>query len=254
MTSRPQPGWLIPGYLPRTAGSPCPITTGLFGTGRAGPACGWSGEAGRVTAGGRPPHEIRRPGQVAGVPGQPLVKITLGARGQGQPPRVQPVQEHCRGGDLVTHVLHLLGRGRLAAEPAAQPAQVVPDGVSVQGTPCSGVLRPAMTWAVHRSRAVRRSSRAGSARRNQHRSQMNEGAARRQRVERLVSNHAAGCDGLQGAADGGLLQPVQHEVGTVDTGESLAQPVQLRRGGAAGRGEDLPQFPVQGTARALRGR
>jgi hypothetical protein len=32
MTSRPQPGSLIPGYLPRTAGFPCPITTGLSGT------------------------------------------------------------------------------------------------------------------------------------------------------------------------------------------------------------------------------
>jgi hypothetical protein len=92
------------------------------------------------------------------------------------------------------------------------------------------------------------------ARCDQHRSQMNEGAARRQHVERLVSNHAAGGDGLEGAADPGFLQPVQHEVGTVNADEGLAQPVQLRCGGAARRGEDLLQFPVQAAAGALRGR
>ncbi len=62
-----------------------------------------------MAAGNRPPHEIRRPGQVAGVPGQPLVKITLGAHVQGQPTGIRPVQERGRGDDLIPHVLHLLG-------------------------------------------------------------------------------------------------------------------------------------------------
>ena len=71
------------------------------------------------------------------------------------------------------------------------------------------------------------------ARGHQHRPQVDEGAARRQRVERLVSDGAVACDGLEGAADAGLLQPVEHEVGTVDADQGLAQPVQLRCGGAA---------------------
>ena len=60
------------------------------------------------------------------------------------------------------------------------------------------------------------------ARVHQHRPQVDEGAARRQRVERLVSDGAVACDGLEGAADAGLLQPVEHEAGTVDADQGLA--------------------------------
>jgi hypothetical protein len=59
------------------------------------------------------------------------------------------------------------------------------------------------------------------------------------------------CDGAQGVADAGLVQPVQRVVGAVDPGQGLAQLVQSGRGGAVGGGEDLAEVAVQGTAGAL---
>ena len=63
----------------------CPPAVLVKRPGRAGPARGRSGEAGGVAAGDRPADEVRRPGEVAGGPGQPLVEVGLGAGGQGQP-------------------------------------------------------------------------------------------------------------------------------------------------------------------------
>ena len=135
-----------------------------------------------MTAGDRPADEVRRPGQVAGFPGQPLVKISLGADGQGQPACFQPVQERRGGGDLVTDVFHLLAGGGPAIEAAAQPAQVVPDGVSVQGAPVlwgrapgDGLADPG--FQGHEALVPGRERTRG----DQHRPQVDEGAAR-QRV------------------------------------------------------------------------
>ena len=62
--------------------------------------------------------------------------------GQGQPACVEPVQERRGGGDVVVHVLGLVAGGGPAVEAAAQAAQVVPDGVSVQGLPVPGIGVP----------------------------------------------------------------------------------------------------------------
>jgi hypothetical protein len=145
-----------------------------------------------VAAGDGPPHEVRRPGQVAGIPGQPLVEPGLGACAKGQPACLEPVQERRSGGDLVAGVFHVLAGGGTAVEPAAQPAQLVPDGVSVQGAPVLWGPAPGDDPGDPPFQG-REALVAGweRARCDQHRSQMNEGAARRQHVERLVDNHAA---------------------------------------------------------------
>ena len=54
-------------------------------------------------------------------------------------------------------------RSAPAVEAAAQAAQVMPAGVSAQGLPVPGTACPATAWPIQSSRAVRRSSRAGSA-------------------------------------------------------------------------------------------
>jgi hypothetical protein len=132
---------------------------------------------------------------------------------------------------------------------------VVPEGVSAQGLPVPGIgLRsddladPAFQGGEPLVPGRER------ARGDQHRPHVDERAALRQRVDGLVGDGAASGDILQGAADAGPLQPVQHEVRTVDADEGLAEPVQFRGGGAAGRGKGLPQSPVQAAAGALRGR
>jgi hypothetical protein len=69
-----------------------------------------------------------------------------------------------------------------------------------------------------------------------------------------VGDGAAGRDRLEGAAGGGPFQPVQHEVGALDSDKGLAEPVQFRCGGAVRRGEGLLQSPVQAAARVFRSR
>ena len=150
---------------------------------------------------------------------------------------MEPVQERRGGGDLIVHVLGLLAGGGLAAEAAAKAAKVVPDGIPVQGTPVAGIGVPGGDLADPPFEGgeplVPGGERACG---DQHRPHVDERAALRQRVERLVGDDAAIRDGgLEGSANAGLVQPVQHEVGTVDTGEGLAEPVQFRCGSSAGR-------------------
>ena len=192
---------------------------------------------------------------VAGGPGQPLVELGLGAGGQGQPACGEPVQERRGGGDVVAHVLDLLAGGGPAVEAAAQAAQVMPGGVSAQGLPVPGIRLPGDGLADPAFQGCEALVPGRErARGDQHRPHVGESAARRQRVECLVRDDAAGGDGLESAADGGVLQPVQHEVGTVDADHGLPEPVQLGGGSAARRGEGLLQSPVQAAARALRSR
>jgi hypothetical protein len=120
----------------------CPPAVLVKRAGWAGPARGGGGETGGVTAGDRPADEVRRPGRVAAGPGQPLVELGLGAGGQGQPACGEPVQERRSGGYVVAHVLDLLAGGGPAVEAAAQPAQVMPDGISAQGLPVPGIRLP----------------------------------------------------------------------------------------------------------------
>jgi hypothetical protein len=153
------------------------------------------------------------------------------------------------------HVLDLLAGGGPAVEATAQTAQVMPDRVSMQdpavpkiSTPADSLGDPGFQGGEALVPGRKR------VRGDEHRPDVDEGAARRQRVERLVGDGTAGRDGLEGGADARLVQPVQHEVRAVDADEGLTEPVQLRCGGAAGRSEGLPELAVQAAARALRRR
>ena len=131
----------------------------------------------------------------------------------------------------------------------------MPAGVSAQGLPVPGIRLPGDGLADPEFQGCEALVPCRErARGDQHRPHVGESAARRQHVERLVRYNAAGGDGLESALDGRVLQPVQHEVGTVDADHGLPEPVQLGSGSAARRGEGLLQSPVQAAAGALRRR
>jgi hypothetical protein len=166
---------------------------------------------------------------------------------------VQPVQEGGGVGDLVADVVDLLVGSGLAVEAAAQAAQMVPDGVGVQGalvlwglTRGDCLLDP----RFERGQAlVARRQRAGG---DEHGADVRESAAGRHRVQGLMGDRGPHeRDGAQGVADAGFVQPVQRVVGAVDLDEGLAQLVQLRRGDAVSGGEDPAEVAIEGTACAL---
>ncbi len=104
------------------------------------PADGAEGEVAGVPVGNRPADEVGGLVPVGGVlAGCPSIQVRLGAGCQGEILAGQPVQEVRSCGDVAAGVEGLQVGGMGAAQPLAESAQMVPDGVALQDPPLAGV-------------------------------------------------------------------------------------------------------------------
>ena len=116
-----------------------PAGFGVDHAGWAAPSDGRELQAGQLVL-ASPADEVPCVGAVGGLrAGQPGLQVALPGGGQGQVAGGQPVQQRGSGVDVPLGGGDLVGGGVRAAEPGAQPAGHVPDGVAVQQLLLAGV-------------------------------------------------------------------------------------------------------------------
>jgi len=221
-----------------------------------------------------PPHRVAEvdsgqalvPGPADEVPGRaalaeiggghPLIEAGLGAAGQGGIASGQPVQERHGGLDVAAGNGCLAGGGVPAAEPVAEPAQHVPDRVTVQDLFLAGIEAGGHGGADPAFQLcevlIAPWQRPGA---DQHAAQVRQGLTGWQVIEGGVGERALP-SGEFGEQRPHLraAQPAQRDLGPVNAGQGLLEDLQPGAD-AAGRGvgQQFAELLVQVAAAARTG-
>ena len=150
--------------------------------------------------------------------------------GEGEVVGVEPVKQGDGGVDVGSGGDDLTVGGVGAVEPATQPAEHMPHGVAVQHLPLVGVVafgdHPCDPAFEAGQVFVARRQRCGG---DQDTAQVMQELAVGQFIKGRVSQCPLTCRELtQDHRNGVLVQPAQHGVGSLVTGEVVVQVLQLR--------------------------